>query len=178
MTSDQSINLEQPITTEDTESPPEAKCNLCGKVELLDTAIDLGWQPSYWTTDASGTDVEITLPVCLGCCTSKLVWDAESETYGTPDTTRIKIQSEARAKAEADRITFHTSAPSNYDGFSTRTLRVVGRCTRSGNPVREVSCERRDYDWQTGRYSSGLCRFTMEQTPLEMYVRFGDWVLD
>jgi hypothetical protein len=78
----------------------------------------------------------------------------------------------------SDRIIFHTSAPIAYDGFSTRTAQVVGRDTRNGEPVRRVSCEPRDYGWQTARYLSGCCRYTSERVPIGMYTRFGDWVLD
>lgn len=70
---------------------------------------------------------------------------------------------------------YYTSAPIDYDGFSTTTLAVVGRCLRSGNPIRKVSTDQRDLDWQTGRYASGLCRYTSDRVKLEDYVAFGDW---
>lgn len=74
-------------------------------------------------------------------------------------------------------VTLFTAAPDAYDGFSTRTVRVVGKDNRRGGPVREVTVERRDYEWQTGRYGSGMCSYTHERMALADYVRFGDWTL-
>jgi hypothetical protein len=76
-----------------------------------------------------------------------------------------------------DLITLATSAPEAYDGFSTRTIRIMG-VDRRGNPVREVFVERRDYDWQTSRYDSGSHLYTDERRTLEGYVRLGDWTLN
>lgn len=74
--------------------------------------------------------------------------------------------------------TFYTSAPIAYDGFSTRTLATVGLDRINGEPVRKVECEERDYDWQTGRYGSGMHRYTNERISLEAYVKYGDWTVD
>ena len=74
-------------------------------------------------------------------------------------------------------IELHTAAPYVYDGFSTKTLEVVGR-DKKGNDVRKIAVKRRDYTWQTQRYDSGLCAFTNERMTLEDYVRFGDWTLN
>lgn len=71
----------------------------------------------------------------------------------------------------------YTSAPEAYDGFGTKTLAVVGRDRQSGNPVRKVAVENDHMDWQTQRYGSGMHRFTHPQTPLEHFVKFGDWEL-
>lgn len=78
---------------------------------------------------------------------------------------------------ETELLTLYTAAPLDYDGFSTVTVRVVGRDNRRGNPVREVMMQRRDYDWQTTRYDSGMCSYTNARMTLADYVRFGDWTL-
>jgi hypothetical protein len=70
----------------------------------------------------------------------------------------------------------YTSAPKDYDGFSTETVAVVGHCTRSGNPVRKVRIEDRDFEWQTARYASGNNRYTNDRMTFLDYVKFGDWV--
>jgi hypothetical protein len=75
-------------------------------------------------------------------------------------------------------VSFYTSAAKEYDGFSTETVATVGIDNRSGKPVRHVKCLRVDYDWQTSRYSSGLCRYTSERMTLADYERFGDWFVD
>jgi hypothetical protein len=80
-------------------------------------------------------------------------------------------------ESATDLLSLFTAAPLDYDGFSTVTVRVVGRDNRRGNPVREVTMHRRDYDWQTARYDSGMCSYTHPRMSLADYVRFGDWTL-
>jgi hypothetical protein len=81
--------------------------------------------------------------------------------------------SEKRAE---DAVELYTDAPEAYDGFSTRTLAVVGEA-RNGNPVRHVRMESRDHHWQTARYASGCNRQTWKPGDLETFVEFGDWTL-
>ena len=53
------------------------------------------------------------------------------------------------------RETIYTTAPAAYDGFSTRE--ESADCGRDGGKVvRRVSLETADYQWQLGRYASGL----------------------
>jgi hypothetical protein len=55
----------------------------------------------------------------------------------------------------SNRITVFTTAPADYDGFSTRE--ELGNAGQTcGKQVRRVSMEERDYHWQTMRYGSGL----------------------
>ena len=49
--------------------------------------------------------------------------------------------------------TIYTDCPLAFDGFSTRTVAVIGQ-TRNG-PLRKVECDQRDFDWQVSRYQSG-----------------------
>jgi hypothetical protein len=81
------------------------------------------------------------------------------------------------AKTKAKTIRLHTSAPEAYDGFSTKTVRVVGTDLKNGNPVREITIDEKDYDWQTSRYGSGNHRFTNDFMKLEDYSRLGDWAI-
>lgn len=54
--------------------------------------------------------------------------------------------------SDPDRLTIYTTAPSQYDGFS-----ATEACSDAGRDDRgRVSLERRDLDWQTTRYGSGL----------------------
>jgi len=48
---------------------------------------------------------------------------------------------------------FETTAPEAYDGFDTFTLATAH--TKAG-PVRLVAISKRNLEWQTGRYASGL----------------------
>lgn len=52
-------------------------------------------------------------------------------------------------------VVLYTTAPTDYDGGMTTTLRVAGRDARFGD-VREVSLPEDDVDWQAGRYASGM----------------------
>jgi hypothetical protein len=78
---------------------------------------------------------------------------------------------------ESSPTTLYTSAPEAYDGFGTTTLKVVGGCNQSRNPVRLVQVEPEHREWQTARYDSGCCRYTGERIRLADFVRFGDWTL-
>lgn len=49
----------------------------------------------------------------------------------------------------------YTNAPEAYDGFGTKTLRVVGTDKRD-RPIREVSIEPDHFKWQSMRYRSGM----------------------
>jgi hypothetical protein len=74
-------------------------------------------------------------------------------------------------------VTIHTDAPAAFDGFSTVTVKEVGR-SRSGQYVREVKTKRCDYLWQTGRYaSSGMVKFTEDPVSECSFVQWGHWVL-
>ena len=59
----------------------------------------------------------------------------------------------AKRLAIPTQITY-TTAPSDYDGFGTETLRVVG--TMAGKPVRQVDTPVEHVEWQRQRYGSGL----------------------
>lgn len=53
------------------------------------------------------------------------------------------------------RETIYTTAPANYDGFSTRE--ESADCGRDGAKIiRRVTVETEHREWQTGRYASGL----------------------
>ncbi len=52
----------------------------------------------------------------------------------------------------------YTDAPPEYDGFGTKTLKVVGK--RRGADVRQVATPTVHLDWQRNRYASG-CRIAM-----------------
>lgn len=52
-------------------------------------------------------------------------------------------------------VLLYTTAPPEYDGGLTTTIRVAGRDARLGD-VREVSLPEDDVDWQAGRYASGM----------------------
>lgn len=57
--------------------------------------------------------------------------------------------------AETPVILF-TTAPVDYDGFSTRELvQIAGRDDR-GRKIRKISVLPRDLEWQKGRYASGM----------------------
>jgi hypothetical protein len=52
-----------------------------------------------------------------------------------------------------------TTAPDDYDGFGTRTVRIAGwlqRTDREPEEVRLVETPEEHVDWQRGRYSSGI----------------------
>ena len=49
--------------------------------------------------------------------------------------------------------TTYTNAPVDYDGFGTRTVKVVGK-TANG-PVRKVETLDEHVEWQRSRYESG-----------------------
>jgi len=51
-------------------------------------------------------------------------------------------------------LTRFTTAPVEYDGFGTRTVRVIGR--DNGRDVREVEIDERHLAWQETRYGSGM----------------------
>lgn len=51
--------------------------------------------------------------------------------------------------------TTFTSAPEDYDGFGTTTIRVAG-INRRGQSVREVETPDSAVEWQRMRYGSGL----------------------
>jgi hypothetical protein len=53
-------------------------------------------------------------------------------------------------------VTLYTTAPSAYDGFSTRELEADAGRDNRGLTVRKVALEARDLEWQTSRYGSGL----------------------
>jgi hypothetical protein len=74
-------------------------------------------------------------------------------------------------------IELFTEAPTAYDGFSARTVAVVGTSKR-GNPVRKVTVERRDHEWLVSRYASGMYATTSPHMSLDDFVRLGDWTLD
>ena len=75
-------------------------------------------------------------------------------------------------------IALHTDAPVDFDGFSTRTVKVVGK-NEKGRDVRLIEILKRDYDWQTMRYSSGMFIFyTNEKVTLEQIVKLGIWFID
>ncbi len=55
--------------------------------------------------------------------------------------------------------TTYTDAPDRYDGFGTRTVRIIGTMTcgsHAGQPVREVQTPAEHVQWQRLRYMSGL----------------------
>ena len=55
----------------------------------------------------------------------------------------------------------YTDAPTNYDGFGTRTIAIVGRMNcgiHYGKPVRLVETPDEHAEWQRCRYESG-CAF-------------------
>ena len=75
-------------------------------------------------------------------------------------------------------IALHTDAPVAFDGFSTRTVAIVGKSKR-GEAVRLIEVQKRDYEWQTARYSSGaFVMYTAGGMTLEGNVRLGDWIID
>ena len=75
-------------------------------------------------------------------------------------------------------IALHTDAPVAFDGFSTRTVKVVGKSKR-GEAVRLIEVQKRDYEWQTMRYSTGaFVMYTAGGMTLEGNVRLGDWIID
>lgn len=59
-----------------------------------------------------------------------------------------------------ERLILYTSAPRDFDGFSTIELSVDAGRDNRGKVLRKVSLEPRDREWQTGRYLSGLHGFT------------------
>lgn len=59
----------------------------------------------------------------------------------------------------SDRIILYTSAPKDYDGFSTIELSADAGRDNRGQVLRKVSMEPRDKQWQTSRYLSGLHGF-------------------
>jgi len=52
------------------------------------------------------------------------------------------------------RIITFTDAPEDYDGFGTKTLKVLGQ--RRGKTVRVVETPEEHAQWQRDRYASGL----------------------
>lgn len=53
--------------------------------------------------------------------------------------------------------TVYTTAPIEYDGFSTRTVaEVAGRDKSSGKVYRQVEIKDEHFEWQTSRYASGM----------------------
>lgn len=59
---------------------------------------------------------------------------------------------EMRAERTAPGGIFTTTAPVDYDGFSTRRL---GTVNLNGRDLGVVEVEQRDWRWQRGRYASG-----------------------
>ena len=59
----------------------------------------------------------------------------------------------------SERIILYTTAPADYDGFSTIELSPGAGHDNRGKVLRKVSMEPRDKQWQTGRYASGLHGF-------------------
>lgn len=55
--------------------------------------------------------------------------------------------------AEERAVVTYTTAPEDYDGFGTRTVRVAG--AMRGKSVREVQTPARQSEWQRQRYYSG-----------------------
>jgi len=61
--------------------------------------------------------------------------------------------------------TVFTTAPQDYDGFSTETAdENAGRDKSSGKIYRQVEMQDRDYNWQSSRYGSGMhCSMSQDQ---------------
>ncbi len=57
-------------------------------------------------------------------------------------------------------VVLYTTAPAAYDGFSTTELMADAGQDDRGRVIRKVSLERRDLEWQTSRYDSGLYAWT------------------
>jgi len=53
-------------------------------------------------------------------------------------------------------ITAYTSAPENFDGFSSTTVQWLPYTDHIGRRYRKISLEGRDWQWQLGRNFSGL----------------------
>lgn len=71
------------------------------------------------------------------------------------------------------RHTRYTTAPATYDGFGTRTLRIVG-VDKAHRAVREVRIDDEHLGWQETRYASGGYYTQTDPGPLS---RLGNWTL-
>jgi hypothetical protein len=60
------------------------------------------------------------------------------------------------AEDRGDVLRCYTTAPDVYDGFGTVTVVVGAGETSKGTLVRAVLVLKQHWDWQTGRYASGL----------------------
>jgi len=66
--------------------------------------------------------------------------------------------------AKAKRLrTAYTTAPSDYDGFGTVTYEFEAGTDNRGLTVRKVGIEPDHWDWQTGRYLSGMHAVATEE---------------
>ena len=56
---------------------------------------------------------------------------------------------------EAKKI-IYTTAPIAYDGFSTKEIETGVYETDKGKAIRKVEFKEKDFNWQMGRYASGM----------------------
>lgn len=65
--------------------------------------------------------------------------------------------------------TIYTNCPTDYDGFSARTVEIVGQTPRG--PLRRVEVEERDFEWQLSRYLSGGCYEVSDKPDFPAFLR-------
>ena len=64
----------------------------------------------------------------------------------------------------------YTSAPENYDGFGTKTIRILGK-DRKGDTIRQVEIKNEHFMWQDTRYVSGLYLSTKDLDTAESFLK-------
>lgn len=83
------------------------------------------------------------------------------------------MSTETATANETDTVTIYTTAPAACDGFSTVTIdEVAGTDKYNGKVYRRVEMQRRDLDWQSQRYGSGMC-VVLSQSQFDEWVKSG-----
>jgi predicted HD phosphohydrolase len=85
---------------------------------------------------------------------SNLVHDIREEIAAQFVKVRRKKMGELK-ELVGSKVHYLTTAPENFDGFNTTTVRWLALQNRKGEQLREVAVMARHEEWQDIRYSSG-----------------------